>query len=152
MDETRLGLLTFALASALGAGVLASGPGTAGTTAPVAEATTPVATRATEATTAVSQTATASGPANDTRPGPASAREGSLSTASTASLTGTVPVTAVPWGAAFERYLKLLEDADASMEALEKARAEFESGLGQSTGPASASSAASSPGTSRTSS
>lgn len=151
MDETRLGLLTLALASALGAGALASGPGTVGTTAPVAEAMTPVATRAAEATTAVSQTATASGPAHDTRPAPAIAGRDSPSTTPTASLSGTVPVTAVPWGAAFDRYLKLLEDADASMEALERARAEFESGLGQSTGPASASSAASSPSTSRTS-
>jgi hypothetical protein len=151
MDETRFGLLTLALASALGAGALASGPDTAGTTVPVAEATTPVATRAAAATTAASQTVTASGPADDTRPASAIAREGSPSTSSTASLSGTVPVTAVPWGASFDRYLKLLENADASMEALEKARAEFESRLGQSAGPASASSAASSPGTSRTS-
>ncbi len=55
-------------------------------------------------------------------------------------------MTAVPWGGSFERYLRLLQDADASVEQLEKARAEFESALGpasgQTSGPASVASTA----------
>lgn len=57
-----------------------------------------------------------------------------------------MPLTAVPWGGSFERYLRLLQDADASVEQLERARAEFESALGPASGQTPApTSAASTP-------